>query len=300
VWTSDRALLIGWTVLLVSAIALTVGWHSRLAALAVLLLTLSFEWRNPSVFNSGDNLFRIEALFVAMSPCGAALSLDRRRATGSFWSAQIRAPWVVRLMQVQLSLIYLTTVRVKMSGQAWPNGTAVSYALRLQDMLIIRTPHWFTSNALLMNAATWGTLAVELAIGILVWNHRLRPWVLATGVLMHSTILITIGVGFFVPAMFVLYLAFIAPDTVQRLLTTIKHVDVQSLPLFRRSSPTTNDPHKGTPERREVDNDSPTGPPVLTPLDWIKPDEPRGDQTVGTSPITNGADLTDGPTQLVE
>jgi hypothetical protein len=265
IWTSDRALLIGWTVLLVAAIALTVGWHSRLAALAVLLLTLSFEFRDPSVFNSGDNLIRIEALFVAVSPCGAALSLDRRRATGSFWSAQIRAPWVVRLMQIQLSLIYLTTVRIKMSGQAWPNGTAVSYALRLQDMLIIPTPHWFTTNALLMNAATWGTLAVELSIGILVWNRRLRPWVLATGVLMHSTILITIGVGFFVPAMFVLYLAFIPPDTVQRLPKTIKHIGAQSLALLRRHSPTTNDPHKGMSERREVDHDSPTGPPVLAP-----------------------------------
>jgi hypothetical protein len=299
-WTSDRALLIGWTVLLVSAIALTVGWHSRLAALAVLLLILSFEFRNPSVFNSGDNLIRIEALFVAVSPCGVALSLDRRRATGSFWSAQIRAPWVVRLMQIQLSLIYLTTARIKMSGQAWPNGTAVSYALRLQDMLIIPTPHWFTTNALLMNAATWGTLAVELSIGILVWNRRLRPWVLATGLLMHSTILITIGVGFFVPAMFVLYLAFIPPDTVQRLPTTIKHIGAQSLALLRRHSPTTNDPHKGMCERREVDHDSPTGPPVLTPLDWIQPDEPRGDQTVGTSPITNGADHTDRRPKLVE
>jgi hypothetical protein len=217
IWTSDRALMIGWGVLLVSAIALTVGWHSRIAALAVLVLILSFQWRNPYVFNSGDVLVRIEALFLALSPCGAALSLDQRRTAGSFWSAQTRAPWPIRLMQIQLSLIYLATVRIKMSGEKWPDGTAVSYAMRLEDMLVVRTPHWLSTNALLMNAATWGTLVLELSIGILVWNRRCRPWVLAAGVVMHSLIMLTIAVGFFAPAMFVLYLAFLPPETVQRL-----------------------------------------------------------------------------------
>jgi hypothetical protein len=203
-------------------------------------------------------------------------------------------------MQIQLSLIYLATVRTKMSGQAWPNGTAVSYALRLQDMLIVRTPQWFTTNALLINAATWGTLALELSIGILVWNRRLRPWVLAGGVLMHSTILITIGVGFFAPAMFVLYLAFIPPDTVRRLPTTIKQAGAQPLSRLRRHSTATNDQHDAMPEDQEGDNDSSTGAPALTSSDWMRPPGPSEDETVGTSPSTNGADLTDGRTQLVE
>ena len=129
-WPSDLALMIGWIALLASAIALTVGWHSRLAAVIVFLLILSFDRRNPDVFNSGDVLVRVVALFLALSPCGAALSLDRRRATGSFWSAAIEARWPIRLMQVQLSLIYLSTVQIKLTGDSWPEGTAVSYALR--------------------------------------------------------------------------------------------------------------------------------------------------------------------------
>jgi hypothetical protein len=224
VWTSDTALLIGWAMLLLSAIAMAVGWHSRLAALTVFVLIASFQFRNPWIFNSGDVLIRIEALFLALSPCGAALSLDRRRAAGSFWSAQVRARWPVRLVQIQVSLIYLATVRIKMSGEKWPDGTAVSYALRLEDMLIVPTPHWFSTNALLMNGATWGTLAIELAIGILVWNRRCRCRILAVGVVMHSLIMITIAVGFFAPAMFVLYLAFIPPDTVQRLPNHVKRI----------------------------------------------------------------------------
>ncbi|WP_375488831.1 HTTM domain-containing protein [uncultured Mycobacterium sp.] len=217
IWNSDRALLIGWAVLLNCSLALMIGWHSRLAALVVFVLILSFEHRNPSVWNSGDLLVRLEALFLALSPCGAALSLDQRRSTGMFWSAQQRPQWPVRLMQLQLSLIYLASALSKLNGSAWPEGTAVSYALRLQDMLLVPAPRWFANNALLMNAATWGTLAVEFSVAILVWNPRLRPWVLAAGVVMHTMIMIAVAVGFFSLAMFVLYLAFVPSETAQRL-----------------------------------------------------------------------------------
>jgi hypothetical protein len=220
-WSGDRTIVVGCIALVVAGIAMTVGWRSRLAAFVVFVLILSFQHRNPAVFNSGDALIRIEALIIALSPCGAALSLDQRRRAGSFWSAQPRARWPLRLMQVQLSLIYLSTVQVKMSGDTWPGGTAVSYALQLDDMLIVRMPHWFVASPLLINVATWGTLTIELMLGILVWNRRLRPWVLAAGAIMHATIMLTINVGFFTLAMFVLYLAFISSETVRRLPTNI-------------------------------------------------------------------------------
>ena len=221
-WPTDTALIVGWMVLLVSSIALTIGWHSRCAAIVTYVLILSFEFRNAWVFNSGDALIRVEALFLALSPSGAALSLDQRRRTGAFWTAQMRAPWALRLLQIQLTLIYLSSVRAKLSGQSWMDGTAVSYALRLDDMLIIPTPEWLTSNAMLINVATWSTLGLELAIGVLVWNRTLRPWLLFAGVLMHTTIALTINVGFFSPAMFVLYLAFASPETVRTLPRAIR------------------------------------------------------------------------------
>jgi hypothetical protein len=215
-FTSDRALLIGWSVLLVSSVALTIGWHSRLAALVVFALIVSFQHRDPWVWNSGDVAVRIEALILTLSPCGAALSVDQARSSGTFWSAQQRPQWAVRLLQVQMSLIYLASALSKINGATWPQGTAVSYALRLPDLVLLSPPHWVTNSALLMNAATWGSLVAELSLALLVWNRRLRPWVLAAGVVMHTIIMCTIAVGFFTLAMFVLYLAFIPPEAVQR------------------------------------------------------------------------------------
>jgi len=233
-WPDDRAVLVGWLLLLISAIAMTIGWHTRIASIAVWILVISFQHRDPNAFNAGDVLVRIEALCLALAPSGAALSLDQRRRTGRFWSAQVRAPWAIRLLQLQLSIVYLASVRWKLAGTTWPEGTAVSYALRLRDMLVLPAPQWFIHSALLINVATWGALALELAIGTLVWNRRLRPWVLGAGALMHTSILLTMGVGFFTPAVFVLYCAFVSPEFLRR-------VTSQRLRMFRRSAISSSD-----------------------------------------------------------
>lgn len=222
VWSSDTALLTCWAVLLVAAIALTAGWHSRLAALVVFVLIVSFIGRNPFVWNSGDVIIRVLALFIAVSPCGAALSLDQRRREGSFWSAQVRPQWPIRLIQLQLALIYLSTAQAKMSGSTWLDGTAVSYVMRNEDYVLIAPPHRFTVDLLLVNAATWGTLAIEIALGLLVWNRRLRPWVLWAGVVMHLIIFINMAVGLFSPAILVMYLAWVPPDVIERIPESIR------------------------------------------------------------------------------
>lgn len=221
-WRSDAAVWAVWGLLLAAAVALTVGWHSRLAALLLAVCVLSFERREPYIFNSGDGLLRIEALFLALAPAGAALSLDRRRTARSFWSVQDRSPWVLRLMQIQLSIVYLSTVHDKLTGTTWNNGTAVSYSLRLLDLRNVGVPHWLLMNPLLMNLAAWGTLGLEISLGVLVWRRRWRLRVLAAGVLLHLTILLTLAVGFFSFSMFVLYLAFLPPEVAGRWVAQVR------------------------------------------------------------------------------
>jgi hypothetical protein len=263
--STNQTVLVCWIALFVSSIALAFGWHSRIASLMVCVLVLSFQSRDPSVFNGGDAVIRAAALFLALSPCGTALSLDQRRRTGRFWSDQLRAPWALRLMQILVSIIYLGSVRTKVSGQTWPNGTAVSYALRLEDMLILPTPHWLTSNALLMNGVTWLVVAIEFSIGVFVWNRRLRPWVLTAGVLMHTGIAVSVAVGFFSPAMFVLYLTFASPETIKQLPSTLSGV-------IRRFS---NQPKTPTAEPISHDHDDEPSKAEATPPSEPAPTIPK-------------------------
>jgi hypothetical protein len=59
---------------------------------------------------------------------------------------------------------------------------------------------------------TYGTLAVEFSIGVLVWNRRLRPYVLLAGIALHLSIELTMRIGFFSWAVLVAYLAFVPPE----------------------------------------------------------------------------------------
>lgn len=220
---NDLTLFIVWVALLLSAIAMTVGWHTRVASLLVFVIVYSFVQGYRQVFNAGDALLSIEALVFALSSSGVALSLDQRRRTGMFWTAQHRAPWATRLLQLELSLIYLVAVQTKLLGYTWINGTAVSYAWRGDlNASAFPAPAWLYNGTLLVNLATWGALFSELALAVLVWNRWCRPWVLLAGVVMHSMISLTQDVSFFGFAMFVLYCAFLPPESLQQLPGTIR------------------------------------------------------------------------------
>jgi hypothetical protein len=94
----------------------------------------------------------------------------------------------------------------------WNDGTAVAYALRLEQIHRLPIPDFVVTQPVVVNLLTYGTLAVELTIAILVWNRRARPWVLGAGVVLHLLIDYALVVGFFSLAMFVLYLAFVSPE----------------------------------------------------------------------------------------
>jgi hypothetical protein len=208
----DYALGAVYAALLLAAIALAVGFHTRLAAVITFVCVLSLERRSPFVLNAGDHLLRILTFYVMLAPAGAALSLDRWRSGRPVWEFPQRAPWALRLMQVQLSVVYLAAVWAKARGTTWNDGTAISYALRLADLERFPVPGFLTQLPAVSALLTYATLGIELSLALLVWNRRLRPWVLSLGVLLHLGIDWSLRVGFFSLAVFVMYVAFIPPE----------------------------------------------------------------------------------------
>jgi hypothetical protein len=220
VFHSDAAVGLMFVALLFACMALIAGFHTRLAAVVVFVGILSFQRRDPFVFNSGDGLVRLIAFYLMLAPAGAALSIDRwRRARDRFWEFPMRAPWALRLIQIQLSVVYLSTLWLKLQGSTWNNGTAVSYAQRLTDLSRFPLPPFVFHSATISNLATWGTLVVEASVPILIWNRRLRPYVAVVGISLHLAIDYSIRVGFFSMAMIALYISFLDPQWAsQRLL----------------------------------------------------------------------------------
>lgn len=212
-------LLLILSALLLGSVALMLGLFTRVAAVVVFVGVLSFEHANTLIGNSGDGLIRNLAFYLMLAPSGVALSLDRlRRSRENFWVFPLTAPWVLRLVQIQLSVGYLSAVWQKVQSELWRSGTAVSYAMRLEDIHRFPIPGFITRSTLIVETLTFGTLALELSLAILVWNRAARPWVMSFGILMHLAIDYSILIGFFSFAMVVTYLAFLPAETATRLI----------------------------------------------------------------------------------
>jgi hypothetical protein len=235
--TSTTLLVAVFAATLAAAILVTVGLHTRVASIVLWMGILSLEQRNVAVNNSGDGVLRSLAFFCALAPAGASLSLDRlRKARDRFWEFPTHSPWPWRLIQIQLSIGYLSAVWHKSHNELWTNGTAVSYALRMQDIHRWPAPPFITQSALLVNLLTWGTLAIELSLGILVWNRVLRPWVLLLGVSLHLGIDSSIMVGFFSYSMLAAYLAFVPPPTASRFILAARDHALHAVQRGRASA----------------------------------------------------------------
>jgi len=220
---SQRAAPLVVAALFVAAIGVTIGFHTRLAAAAVLFCLVWLSRVNPLVWNTGDVLLRHVALFLAMAPAGESLSVDRwRRDRATFWEFPSRPPWPIRLIQLQVVLMYVVTVWVKLHGWTWLHGTAVSYVLRIPGETRFLLPTGITASPFWAHVLTWGTLVVEAAFPLLVWNRRTRPVALTLGVSLHLAIHFTLRVGLFSWTVLVAYLAFLPPETAARLLLRLR------------------------------------------------------------------------------
>lgn len=210
----NAAVTIIYLALLLAAICLLVGFATRIAAVITFICMVTFAHRNPWVLNSGDLLVQLLVFYVMLAPAGESLSVDRwLKPDRPFWEFPQRAIWPLRLVQVQISIVYIAAVWDKLRGATWNDGTAVSYALRIEDLDRFPVPAFVTDSLILANFLTFGTLAIEFALAVLVWNRVLRPWVLLLGVSLHLGIDYGVRVGFFSWAILVAYVAFIPPES---------------------------------------------------------------------------------------
>jgi hypothetical protein len=223
-WFSDPIVVIAVVALtLVAAIAVTIGAFTRTASVVLAIGMMCLEQRNTFTMNAGDSVIRAFAFLLVLTPAGVALSVDRfRKARERFWEFPARAPWGLRLIQIQMSVGYLAAVWQKSGGETWRDESAVSDALRMEDIARLPTPEFITQSATLTGALTLGTLFIEFSLGVLVWNRTLRPWVLIFGVLFHLGINWSIMVGFFSWVMIASYASFVPPETATRWVLAVR------------------------------------------------------------------------------
>ncbi|HZQ35111.1 MAG TPA: HTTM domain-containing protein [Dehalococcoidia bacterium] len=208
--TSPLGVRLFFVVLGVAALSLTLGYHSRISAIVTFVGLISVGRANPLALNGGDVALRVSGFYLIFAPAGAALSLDRLLA---LWRGEapvrppLAPPWAQRLLQLQIALIYASTALLKLKGHAWSDGIAIYYTSRLEEFHRFPVP-FLAHSLLLVNLATYWTLAVELALAFLVWIPPLRAFVLLNGLLLHAGIEYSMNIPQFSVIMVTSYVVF--------------------------------------------------------------------------------------------
>jgi len=128
-WGSPLAQALLFAVAGVVATCLLVGYRTRLATVASLVLLVSLHARNPVVLNGGDSLLRHLLLWGSLLPLGERLAVDTVRRDREP-RASVASVATAGLL-VQVVAVYATNAVLKFRGERWLDGTAVEQVMAL-------------------------------------------------------------------------------------------------------------------------------------------------------------------------
>jgi hypothetical protein len=214
-------ILVTWAV---AAAFLLVGVLPRLSAIVAWALSISFIGINGYLHNSGDNVRTIELFYLMLCPCAAVWSLRRvarpessrgvEQATDIPFEDSGRATrspavyvhaWPLRLLFVQLMIIYFFNGVYKMLGSHWREGDVMHYVLcnlAWTRISYAQLPLPFP----IIQFFTWCTLIWELGFPLLVMIPRIRVLVLWIGIGFHLGTLVLLQLCAFPMYMMCMYL----------------------------------------------------------------------------------------------
>jgi len=228
---ADHWLTLFFVVLILACISLIIGFWSRASAVIIYLCINTLHSRNAVIHHSGDTVMLVMAAYLALSPAGAACSIDRLRRIFRGKESDtppLIVPWAQRLMQLQVATVYLGAILSKAGGEKWVNGTAAYYPIHLSESA--RFPMLGSDTLWVINLVTWGTMAIELALATLIWVPRLRLYVLASGVMLHLGIEYSLNIPLFSFMMISTYITFLTAADFQNFLAWVKR-PLQLTPL---------------------------------------------------------------------
>jgi len=202
-----------------AAVAVTFGWRTRVMSVVLYLGMLSLYHRNVTGNGGPDAVPMLMSFYIMLCPSGAAFSLDVVRAAKKRGTAAeaLIAPWGLRLLQMQVCLLYFQSCVIKCDGLSWMNGTAVHYVLFNREFGLFDM-EWMAQYPLLINLLTHGAVLIEFALAFWLWFRPTRRWVMLAGVALHMGIHPVLNVAGFGETLIATYLVFLAPDELNALI----------------------------------------------------------------------------------
>ena len=194
--------------------ALLIGWKPRLQAICCYVWLVSFQHRNSLLFEGEDTLFRIMGFLLIFMPLGATWSVQSWQRHGAgLPHPQTVDGWSVRLLQLEMTMLFFSAAWSKFLGSPWRDGTALYYVSRLDEYWgRFPMPSFLVETPRIVRLLTWSTMSLEFAIPVLIWFAPTRRLALVLVLVFHLTCDYAMHLFLFHWIMLVGWMAFLKPD----------------------------------------------------------------------------------------
>jgi hypothetical protein len=222
----------------------TMGFCSRVTSVLTWIGVISYIQRSPTTLFGMDTMMNLVLLYLIVGQSGSALSVDRlisrywatRRALREKRPAPVDlepAPSVaanlgLRLMQVNVCIIYIAAGLSKLQGATWWSFNAIWFTMANPEFSPMHLEIYDWSLRFLcrhrllwelfMSGGVVFTLFMEIGFPFLVWNRRLRWTMVASAAMLHTGIALFMGLNTFGLMMMLLVSSFIPLEAVERFL----------------------------------------------------------------------------------
>jgi hypothetical protein len=203
-----------WVLMAVNAFCLMIGYRTKVAQIAALVLHVGMNGRVLLVENGGYVVNNLLILWTMFLPMGDRFSVDalraswkrRREATAGDLNdrSDMLAPGLERphttvlglVLMIQIAAIYYFNV-IHKTGPSWRDGTAVHYVLYVDRMATPLISHLrdYVPNFLIL-FMTRATMAFEAGIPVLLLQPLARPWARRAVIAMMCTLHLAFGTTF--------------------------------------------------------------------------------------------------------
>jgi hypothetical protein len=175
------------------------GWKTPYMAFLAWLMHLTLM--NTCRFGSYgvESMLNIALLYAIFFPCGRSLSIDSKGKTDP---PDAYSRLSLRVLQLQLCIIYTASGMEKAFGAEWWDGNAIWYSLTEEQFRQFDF-FWLSEYTLIAKILGWWTLLIEIGYALFVWYRPTsRFWIIQV-LLLHLGIFIFMGLYTFALIMIV-------------------------------------------------------------------------------------------------
>ncbi len=195
-------------------LAWTIGAYCRVTGILTWIFIYSTMRRLPMMLFGFDSVLSTFILYLAVTGTGGeSVSVDQRLARRSGFIpstySQLRSTVAIRLIQMQLCIIYGAAGLSKLLGETWWNGTASYFLAANTEFRGVSILETLGRNRFLTAITTHIPLWTEIAYPVLIWSKSWRPLILMLTIGLHLGIGLTLGLWEFSLVMIAANLAFI-------------------------------------------------------------------------------------------